>query len=184
MATKPWLWRCAGRRRRKDHHCLTVRSVVPIPYDECKERSPDRVTWSTKRLIPLLETAAKYDLGILKIHSHPGGYSDFSSIDDESNKDLFNSVFGWTDSAFPHASAVMLPQGRMFGRAILPDGSFQPLDSIMVPGDDLHFWIPERGGALPSFAQRQAQLFGFGTTRRLRELSVAVVDAPDRQPGH
>jgi hypothetical protein len=164
-----------GRRRSKERHCLTVRSVVPIPYDECKVRTPDRVTWSTKRLIPLLETAAKYDLGILKIHSHPGGYGHFSTIDDESDKDLFNSVFGWTDSAFPHASAVMLPQGRMFGRAILPDGSFQPLDSILVPGDDLHFWIPERDGALPSFARRHAQLFGSGTTRRLRELSVAVV---------
>lgn len=27
----------------------------------------------------------------------------------------------------------------MFGRAALPDGSFQTLDSILVPGDDLHF---------------------------------------------
>jgi hypothetical protein len=164
-----------GRRRGEAHHCLTVRTVVLIPYDECKVRAPDRVTWSTQRLIPLLETAAKYDLGILKIHSHPGGYADFSSIDDSSDEDLFNSVFGWTDSAFPHASAIMLPEGRMFGRAILPDGAFEPLDSILVPGDDLLFWIPDRGGALPSFARRHAQLFGSGTTRRLRELSVAVV---------
>ena len=164
-----------GRRRSGVHHCLTVRAVVPIPYNECKVRAPDRITWSTQRLIPLLETAAKYDLGILKIHSHPGGYEDFSAVDNESDADLFNSVFGWTDSAFPHASAIMLPEGRMFGRAILPDGSFQPLDSILVPGDDLQFWIPERAGALPSFAQRHAQLFGSGTTRRLRELSVAVV---------
>ena len=63
----------------------------------------------------------------------------------------------------------------MFGRAILPDGSFQPLDSIIVPGDDLHFWIPPSGGVLPSFAQRHTQLFGSGTTRRLREMSIAVV---------
>jgi hypothetical protein len=164
-----------GRRRSDAHHCLTVRTVVLIPYNECKVRAPDRVTWSTQRLVPLLESAAQRDLAILKIHSHPGGYANFSSIDDESDKDLFNSVFGWTDSRFPHASAVMLPEGRMFGRAILPDGSFQPLDSILVPGDDLLFWIPERGGALPSFAQRHAQLFGSGTTRRLREMSVAVV---------
>jgi hypothetical protein len=164
-----------GRRRSDSHHCLTVRSVVPIPYNECKVRTPDRVTWSTQRLVPLLEEASRRDLGILKIHSHPGGYPQFSSVDDESDSDLFNSVFGWTDSVFPHASAVMLPEGRMFGRAIHPDGAFQPLDSILVPGGDLNFWIPECGGAVPSFARRHAQLFGSGTTRRLRELAIAVI---------
>src|ERR1039458_1151190 len=74
-----------GRRRSRSNHCLTVRSIVPIPYDECKERTPDRVTWSTQRLIPLLEEAGRRDLAILKIHSHPGGYSQFSSVDDESD---------------------------------------------------------------------------------------------------
>ncbi len=164
-----------GRRRSQSNHCLTLRSIVPIPYDECKERTPDRVTWSTQRLVPLLEEAGRRDLAILKIHSHPGGYPQFSSVDDESDTDLFNSVFGWTDSEFPHASAVMLPDGRLFGRAILRDGSFQPLDSILVPGNDIHFWTLEYGGTVPAFAQRHAQLFGSGTTRRLREMAVAVV---------
>src|SRR4051812_44858974 len=83
-----------GRRRSHSHHCLTVHSITPIPYDECKVRAPDRVTWSTQRLIPLLELAARRDLAILKVHSHPGGYGNFSSTDDESDSDLFNSVFG------------------------------------------------------------------------------------------
>jgi hypothetical protein len=126
-------------------------------------------------LIPLLEEASRRDLGILKIHSHPGGHSQFSEVDYESDKDVFGSVFGWTDSAFPHASAVMLPDGKMFGRAILPDGSFQDLDSIMVPGDDLRFWVPDGARKSPSFAQRHAQLFGAGTIRRLREMSAAVI---------
>src|SRR6185295_17018876 len=98
-----------GRRRGSTRHALTVQQVVPIPYDECSTRSPDRVTWSTERLKPLLERAAARDLAILKIHSHPGGYPQFSATDDTSDADIFNSVFGWTDSAFPHASAVMLP---------------------------------------------------------------------------
>lgn len=164
-----------GRRKSKTHHCLTVRTLVPIPYEECKVRTPDRVTWSTRLLVPLLEEAAQRDLGILKIHSHPGGYPRFSDVDDESDRDLFGSVFGWTDSAFPHASAVMLPDGSMFGRAILPSGAFQPLDSILVPGNDLRFWVPDCSGSLPAFAQRHTQIFGAGTTRRLREMSVAVV---------
>lgn len=164
-----------GRRKSHLRHCLTVRSLVPIPYNECKIRAPGQVTWSTQRLIPLLEEAARRDLAILKIHSHPGGYPNFSSLDDESDSDLFNSIFGWTDSIHPHASAVMLPNGQMFGRAALADSSFQPLDSILVPGDDIHFWIPESGDRVPDFTQRHAQLFGLGTTQRLREMSAAVI---------
>jgi ThiF family len=164
-----------GRRKSTERHCLTVQAVVPIPYAECKVRRPDRVTWSTERLVPLLSQAADRDLGILKIHSHPTGYEDFSPIDNASDEDIFNSVFGWTDSAFPHASAVMLPDGRMFGRAILRDGSFRPLASILVPGDDIWFWTPNQSDAIPAFARRHAQLFGAGTTRRLREMSAAVI---------
>jgi hypothetical protein len=164
-----------GRRAGATHHVLTVRQVVVIPYNECKVRTSERVTWSTQRLIPLLELAAKYDLAILKIHSHPGGYAAFSMTDDASDLDLFGSVFGWTDSQLPHASAVMLPDGSMFGRAIQTDLSFQPLTSILVPGADIHFWPTGIGGALPSFMERHGQLFGSGTTNRLRSLSVSVV---------
>lgn len=164
-----------GRRRGRTRHALTVQKIVPIPYDECKVRTPDRVTWSTQRLIPLLDEAARRDLAILKIHSHPGGYSQFSSVDDESDADLFASVFGWTDSQFPHASVIMLPGGRLFGRAAMRDGSFQPLDSILVPGDDLQFWIPTDTGRVAAFAERHAQLFGAGTTNRLRHMAAAVI---------
>lgn len=164
-----------GRRRSDSCHCLTVRSIITIPYDECRTSSPTHISWSTDRLVPLLEEAVRNDQAILKIHSHPGGYPKFSSIDDESDDDLFGSVFGWTDSKYPHASAVMLPDGRMFGRAILRDGTFKPLDSILIPGDNLSFWIPDRSDGLPEFTMRHAQLFGSGTTQMLRGISVAVV---------
>lgn len=164
-----------GRRKSESYHCLTVRRVVPIPYNECRVRTADRVTWSTSRLRPLLEEAAARDLAILKIHSHPGGFPRFSDTDDRSDADLFKSVFGWTDSSYPHASAVMLPGGRMFGRAAIRSGSFQPLDSILVPGQDIKFWAAADGDSVAGFAERHAQLFGAGTTRKLRELSVAVI---------
>jgi hypothetical protein len=164
-----------GRRRSRSRHALLIRTVVPIPYDECKVRTSNRVTWSTERLVPLLEEASRRDLAVVKIHSHPGGQAQFSSADDESDADFFNSVFGWTDSAFPHASAVMLPDGTMFGRAAMRDGSFQELDSILVPGDDLQFWIPECGDRAPNSLQRQIQLFGSGTNRRLRQMAAAII---------
>jgi hypothetical protein len=164
-----------GRRCGQDDHSLSLRKVVPIPYNECKVRSEDRVTWSTQRLVPLLEEAARRDFGVIKIHSHPGGYAQFSHIDDESDADVFASVFGWTDSQFPHCSAIMLPDGRIFGRVILPDGTFCPLDSVLVPGDNIHFWQTSATGTLPGHVERHAQLFGKETTRRLQELSIAVV---------
>lgn len=166
-----------GRRRSHDRHMLTVQEIVPIPYDECKARTPERVTWSTERMVPLLKKAAQRDLAILKIHSHPTGFTKFSSTDDASDKDLFNSVFGWTDSEFPHASAVMLPDGSMFGRACMPDGSFEPLSSIMVPGDDIHFWTSDAAFVVPEFAKRNAQLFGEATTQLLSRMTVVVVGA-------
>jgi hypothetical protein len=164
-----------GRRRSKTHHCLTVQEIVLIPYADCSLRTPTQVRWSTGKLIPLLHKAAARDLGILKIHSHPTGCEDFSAIDTATDKDLFNSVFGWTDSQFPHASAVMLPDGRMFGRAFLEDGSFQPIDSILVPGHDLMFWTAQAQAKVPAFALRHTQLFGSETIARLRGLTIAVV---------
>jgi hypothetical protein len=161
--------------RRADSDVLIVHQVQLIPYDECGVRAADRVTWSTKRLVPLLEKAAKYDLGVLKIHSHPGGYRAFSSTDDTSDKDLFESIYGWTDSAFPHVSAVMLPSGEMFGRAILPNGEFEPLHSIMVPGDDIAIWSDMPEETVASTLRRHAQLFGRGTINKLRLMSAAVV---------
>lgn len=163
-----------GRRDGEDDHCLSMHKLVPIPYDEC-DRRPDRVTWSTRRLVPLLKEAMRRDMAIVRIHSHPSGLDEFSSIDDESDQDLFSSVFGWTDSDAPHVSAVLLPDGRMFGRGIAPGPKFIPLDSIAVAGDNLRFFAERDMGRLPGFALRHAQLFGQGTTSLLRRLAVAVV---------
>ena len=163
-----------GRRAGEDDHCLSIHKVVPIPYDEC-DRRPDRVTWSTRRLLPLLTEAMRRDMAIVRIHSHPGGFDEFSSIDDESDQDLFSSVFGWTDSDAPHVSAVLLPDGRMFGRGIAPGPKFIPVDSIAVAGDNLRFFTDRDAGRLPGFTLRHAQLFGQGTTALLRRLAVAVV---------
>jgi len=164
-----------GRRRHEDVEVLCLHKLVPIPYLECKERTPDRVTWSTERLRPLLEEAEQRDMAILKIHCHPGGLGCFSETDDASDLDLFNSVFGWTGTDHPHCSAVMLPDGRMFGRTAHYDDSLRPLDSILIAGDDIQLWTGGECGSLPGFVKRHQQLFGAGTTARLRALSVAVI---------
>jgi hypothetical protein len=165
-----------GRRAGRMRHCLTVRRIATIPYDHCSIRTPDRVTWSTQSLAPLIEEAARRGLAVLKIHSHPDGLERFSEFDDQSDQDLFRSIHGWMDDDLPHASAVMLPDGRIFARTVGADGVFAPVPLVSVVGDDLHFWHAPGGEVeVPEFARRHAQAFGSGTTALLNRLSVAVV---------
>jgi hypothetical protein len=72
--------------------------------------------------VDVVKQAAAKGMAILKIHSHPGYYERFSEVDDASDGDLFPSLHGWTDNGLPHASAVMLPEGRIFGRVAFDDG--------------------------------------------------------------
>jgi ThiF family/Prokaryotic homologs of the JAB domain len=166
--------RCAGESR----HCLTARQIIPVPYNQCSTRTPVRVTWSTDVLLPHLSEAAKRGLAVVKIHSHPGGLEKFSEWDDASDHDLFASVYGWMDNEYPHASAIMLPDGRIFGRVVTLAGEFEPLSMVSIVGDDLHFWLPlEKIAHVREFARRHAQAFGAGTAAILSRLTVAVIGA-------
>lgn len=167
-----------GRRAGEARHVLTVRKIDLVPYGACAVRTPLRVTWSTDRVLPpLLEEAARRGMALLKIHSHPGGLASFSETDDESDRTLFPSVYGWTDGKHPHVSAIMLPAGRVFGRVVKEGGEFESLPLVSVAGDDLRFFWHSSNGTeqVPEFARRHAQAFGAGTTCALRHLAVAVV---------
>jgi len=123
-----------------------------------------------------LEKAARQGLAVVKIHSHPGGGEAFSWWDDTADRTLFASIYGWIENEQPHASAIMLPDRRIVGRTVRPEGTFEPLSMVAIAGDDLHFWRPrESTPAVPKFARRHAQAFGAGTTAQLRELAVAVI---------
>lgn len=170
-----------GRRNGDVRHYLSVHQLHFLSDEDYVERAADRVTWKTGFLVPLLEQAAKRGWAVVKIHSHPGGFSRFSEQDDVSDAELFASVFGWVDDGLPHASAVMLPDGELFGRAFKVDGTHSPLTYIAVAGEDLHFWLDtaeSEGGdgiGIQEFARRHAQAFGKGTTQQLQRLSIAVV---------
>jgi hypothetical protein len=164
-----------GRRPTEEEHNLSIYKMLMIPYSECSIRTTTGITWSTRNITLLLEEASNKDLAICKIHSHRGQFKNFSSIDDASDTDFFASVFGWTDSSYPHCSAVMLPDGQMFGRAILSTGNFQDLHSIQVVGDDIHMWSGVAEKQVSAGLKRHAQMFGTATIQKLRQLSIAVV---------
>lgn len=165
-----------GRRAGDSRHCLSAKLVIPVPYDQCSTRTPTRVTWSTDVLMPYLTEAARRGLAVVKIHSHPGGLEEFSKWDDASDCDLFASIYGWMNDEHPHASAIMLPDARVFGRIVTPAGDFKPLSMVSIVGDDLQFWFPpDKVTRVREFARRHAQAFGAGTAAILSRLTVAVI---------
>lgn len=166
-----------GRRAGTERHILAVHEIFLIPYDQCRVRAHDRVEWNTELIVPLLKKAMKHGMAVVKIHSHLGGPEKFSWVDDASDRALFNSVYGWTgDEDNPHVSCIMLPDGKIFGRVVSPDGEFTPLDLVSVAGDDLHFWRPESNVTeLREFTRRHAQAFGERTTAMLGDLVIAVI---------
>ena len=99
----------------------------------------------------------------------------FSATDDASDRVLFPSVHAWTETG-PHASAIVLGDGRIIGREVGESGEFRALSSVNVVGDDLSFWSSDAQRAVvPEFGRRVAQTFGAGTYDQLRRLRVAVV---------
>ena len=163
-----------GRTRGLGSEVVLFHRIEFVPYDTC-ERSRDRVHWSPTIVEPFFREAAENDLAIVKVHSHPSGCERFSGIDDDSDRHLFESVYGWVDGDRPHASAIMLPDGRIRARSVLVGGAFGQVRHVQIVGDDVVFWSDQPESEIPAFAERHAQLFGPGTTTLLRRLRIAVV---------
>lgn len=167
-----------GSRPGSRSHRMVVREIHGIPYEDCSERTPMRVTWPPDYIAPFLDRAAAEGLSVVKVHSHPTGYAAFSMTDDKGDERLLPMIRGWVEADVPHGSAVMLPDGQMFGRVLGPDGTFEPIYCISVAGDDLQFWYADAGSIeLPNFVASHAQAFDTGTIERFRRLTFAVIGA-------
>jgi hypothetical protein len=164
-----------GRRSSASRHVLVVREIHLVPYEQCRRRAADCVTWPTDAVDPILPDALEHGYAILKIHSHVIDKRSFSSTDDESDQIFFGSVSSLLDDGLPHASLVMMPSGEIFGRATMNGGIAEPISSVMVVGDDLVIWGNPTASGNKEFALRSEQAFGKGTIHKLRGLSVAVV---------
>ena len=165
-----------GHHTNGESNYLLVHDIYCIPYHEC-ERSLDYVSWKTESIIPILEKGAKKKLSFIKIHSHPTGYNQFSSIDDKSDKMLFPSVYGWIDGDQTHGSVVMLPGGKLFGRIVAENASFYPIEKVSVAGERIRIWDTNPVDVDTALSKRNIQAFGMGTTKLLKGMKIGVVGA-------
>lgn len=164
-----------GRYNDEDTEIILVHDLTLIPYKDCFSREHDLLHWSTKRIQPYFELIGNNNLALLKIHSHPGGYRKFSQTDDISDNEFFDSIFGWAINDSPHASAVMLPDGEIFGRFFFNDLHQEPITKIMVVGDTIQQFVSRKNIINADVARRTIQAFGEKTYQTLSEMTVGVV---------
>lgn len=165
-----------GRRAGQNRHRLLVQEVYEIPYELCLKRTPQRITWPTDAIAHILDRAEDQGLSVIKIHSHPGGYDNFSNVDDAGDYEILPMIRGYVEADVPHGSVIMVPDGRMFGRVLWQRSSFKFLTCISVIGPDIHFWYTDQHLTKPAeFTASHAQAFGQITTDKLQRLSIAVV---------
>ena len=139
-----------GRLRGRGRHAFVARKLLMIPHADC-QRTAITVTWTTNFADAFIKEAAKRGMAILKLHSHPGGMESFSTFDDKSDASFLGAVCTMLEDKQPHASAVMLPCGRMFARVIDEQASLQPVNLVSVVGDDFDLWFADAGRSVPEF---------------------------------
>lgn len=162
-------------RRPGARHRLSVRRVELVPHARCSVRAPDRVTWPTDVLPPLLAEAERRGDALIKIHGH-AALDRFSDIDDQSDRDLFPAIYCWLDDEAPHGSAIMMDDGRIFGRVCDAERRFTPFQRVAVIGNDIRIYrLPQAIAAVSEAGRRVAQTFGKGTFAALQGLKVGVV---------
>lgn len=164
-----------GRFTQNDMHILLVHDLILIPYDEYYTKEFDILHWPTQRIHHYFERIAKSEFALLKIHSHPGGYDKFSETDNHSDNEFFDSAFGWSINDKPHASAIMLPDGKIFGRFFFNDLHYEPITKTEIVGDSIQYFSSITQSRDSEFAMRTIQAFGEKTYKFLNNLTIGVV---------
>lgn len=156
---------------------LLVKEIRNIPHSACV-RASDYVSWPTEEfLLPEIERIERNGLSLIILHSHPTGFPEFSSLDDKGDKDLIGRLNCNIEGDQPHGSAILLPDGSLKARILLPSGSFVPIMKITVCGDEIKFLTDStyRLSEFRDFHQKNSQVYGLATTQLLSRLRVGIV---------
>ncbi|MBY5422322.1 ThiF family adenylyltransferase [Rhizobium leguminosarum] len=150
---------------------LVVRQALLVPHDACPIRKPDAIVWPGAYIEDAIDIAEPEGLVVILLHSHPGGWLQFSHIDNESDARVIPGLF----EAFGdcHGSAIMTPEGAVRARLYAPDMTSQPVDLVTVSGDDISYWWNDR--IVNGVPAGRPLAFTGSMTEELSRLSAAVI---------
>ncbi|GAA2857957.1 uncharacterized UPF0146 family protein [Aminobacter niigataensis] len=155
-----------GLRRR-----LVVRETIAVPYMACSLRAPDAVVWPGSYIEQAIDVAEPEGLTIILLHSHPGGWLDFSHVDDESDARVIPGIFEGVGGQ--HGSAVMTADGAVRARIYASDMSHEEVDLVTVADDEIRNWWVD--GIVKGIPSGRPMAFTGAMTAELARLSAVVI---------
>ena len=150
---------------------LLVRDYILIPYDACRVRQRDAITWPGSFIEEAIDRAEVENLTLVLIHSHPGGLFAFSNADDKSDQMVVPGLMQ-SHGDF-HCTAIMTPDGAVRARRYANDMVPQPIDLVTVAGHDLLYWWDQ--DACAGIPGGRPMAFSSAMSSELRRLTAMVV---------
>lgn len=147
---------------------LLVKEYILVPDKECGARKKDYISWPGLYLEKAIDAAEAASLSIILVHSHPGGFFEFSQLDDASDAITIPALYQGVKAI--HGSAIMIPDGRIRARIYIEGVNPQDVDLVSVPGDDICLWRPD-----DMVSQKAVLAFTSGMTECFSHLTAAVI---------
>lgn len=159
---------------RSTHVKLLVREVIPI---DPVSASGVHVTWDTASFVGLLQRAQREELILGIAHSHPEGFDNFSSQDDENEAELFRTASVRNGHDVLLVSMLFTATGGVKARVWQYPKHQSVVRSVTVIGERFQFHLPDAAPPTsPAFA-RQVLAFGPTLVHQLKNMRVGVVGA-------
>lgn len=157
---------------------LIVKEIQAIDEDHVIERSASRIRIVSDSFVQAMAKADRESKSLVFIHSHPGGFNEYSDIDDQEEAEFFRTAYIRAPQGL-HASALYIGEGpdNIIGRVWLKSGTHRPLSRIRVIGKRAQFFDSIQRVGIPAWASRQVLAFGPEMQKLLKTLSIGVVGA-------
>ncbi|ULO07055.1 ThiF family adenylyltransferase [Paenibacillus sp. 19GGS1-52] len=160
---------------------LLVKEIRPIQSNEVLEQSPLNIRVPVLVYSHAFQKAAKEEYCFFWVHSHPGGYLEYSEEDDREEPELFRPANIRVPGQV-HGSLLLNSPDGITGRVWLQnevrDVYSLPLDMIRIIGPQYKFFFPTGRSDLDLSAfDRNVRAFGKDMQHLLKSLHVGVVGA-------
>lgn len=174
----------AGSARTEAGIRFLVRELIQILPEQMVYQTATGRRLKASVFMQLAQQALNEGLSLIMAHSHPGGFSTFSGIDDKNEKEMMPRLILITEDRTPHGTLVMDARGRIDARFWEPgDTAPEGIDRVCIIGRPLKFLPTTRDKGKTKTVidldryNRQVKMFGIEGQKHIGATSVAIVGA-------